>query len=37
VFKVKIAAEGVRGAAAERAVFMSDFERGEPVTMVRPD
>ena len=31
-----IAAEGIREGAAERALFMSDFDSGEPVTTVRP-
>jgi hypothetical protein len=35
VFNVMIAAEGDRG-AARRALRMSDFDSGEPVTMVRP-
>jgi hypothetical protein len=37
VFNVMIAAEGVREGAAERAFFMSDFDSGDPVTMVRPE
>jgi hypothetical protein len=36
VFRVMMAAEGVREGTAERAVFMSDAERGEPVIRVRP-
>jgi len=36
VFNVMIAAEGDRGGAARRALRMSDFDSGEPVTMVRP-
>ncbi len=31
-----IAAEGVRGDAARKAVRMSDFDSGEPVMIVRP-
>jgi hypothetical protein len=36
VFNVMIAAEGDRGSAARRALRISDFDSGEPVTMVRP-
>jgi hypothetical protein len=36
VFNVMIAAEGDRGGAARRALRMSDFDSGEPVTTVRP-
>jgi hypothetical protein len=36
VFNVMIAAKGDRGGAARRALRMSDFDSGEPVTMVRP-
>lgn len=32
-----IAAEIVREGAAERVLFMSDFDSGEPVTTVRPE
>jgi hypothetical protein len=36
VFNVMIAAEGDRRGAARRALSMSGFDSGEPVTMVRP-
>jgi hypothetical protein len=36
VFNVMIAAKGVREATAERALSMSGFESGDPVTTVRP-
>jgi hypothetical protein len=36
VFNVMIAAEVVGSGAAESAFAMSDFDRGEPVTMYRP-
>jgi hypothetical protein len=36
VFNVMIAAEGGREGAALRVLRMSDFESGEPVTIVRP-
>lgn len=36
MFNVMIAAESVSEGVAERALFMSGFDRGEPVTTVRP-
>jgi len=33
---VKMAAEGDREGAAKRALRISDFDSGEPVTTVRP-
>ena len=36
MFNVMIAAEGDRGVTARTALRMSDFDSGEPVTIVRP-
>ena len=36
MFNVIIAAEDDRGGAARRAPRMSDFDSGDPVTMVMP-